>query len=83
MKVDEVRSWGGGDTWVPTEFRGKEGPFEISEGTLDGLSQIFDVAIMNHRQQQPSKRERGRGAKPVPPRRVLWLDVLGGGFRTR
>jgi hypothetical protein len=83
MQVDEVRAWGGVYDWIPEEFRGKPGPFEVSEGMLDELSKIFDVAIMNHRQQQPSKRERGRGAKPIPPRRVLWIDVLGGGFKQR
>lgn len=82
MQVDEVRAWGG-DAWVPERFRGQPGPFEISEVMLNELSKLFDVALMHHEQSQPTKAERGRGAKPVPPRLVLWLDVIGGKFRQR
>lgn len=83
MQVDEVRAWGGSYDWVPEEFRGKSGPFEVSLQMIDELSKIFDIAIMNHVQRQPSRAERARGAKSAPPRRVLWIDQLGGGFKTR
>jgi hypothetical protein len=81
MRVDEVSAWGS-ENWVPEKFRGP-GPHELSEADLDDLSQRFDVALVHLEQDQPTKRERGRGVKSVPPRRVLWLDVVGGKFRQR
>lgn len=68
MIVDKVRVWGGGRS-VPNQFHGA-GPHEITLSMIDELSKIFDVAIMNHRTKEG-------------PLRVLWLDKLGGGFKTR
>lgn len=83
MKVDEVRTWWGNEAGVPAWLCGKTEPFEISEAQLDELLALFDVAIMHHRQPQPTKSERHRGAKPLPDLRVLWLDAVGGKFRQR
>lgn len=83
MQIDEIRAWGGVHDRLPEEFRGKAGPFELSMTMFEELSKIFDVAIMNHIMPKPTRAERGRGVKQQPPRRVLWLDTLGGGFRTR
>jgi hypothetical protein len=83
MRIDEVRTWWGNEDRVPAWLRGKTAPFEISEAQLDELSQLFDVAVMHHRQPQPTKHERSQGAKPVPDLRVLWLDDVGGKFRQR
>lgn len=84
MQVDEVRCWGGAAVKLDNlPLRVPSGPFEFNLGLFDELSKIFDVAIMNHKQRQPTRAERARGAKPVPPRRILWIDVLGGGFKTR
>ena len=83
MQIDEMRAWGGVYDWMPEEYRGKSGPFELSLEFLAELSKIFDVAIMNHVQPKPTRAARARGVKPKPPRRVLWVDKLGGGFKTR
>jgi hypothetical protein len=43
----------------------------------------FDLPERFLQQEQPSKRERARGAKEVPDKLALFLDVKGGKFRQR
>lgn len=80
MKVDFVKHWYGGT--VPEKFQGK-GPFEFTAEDFIALSEDNDVAIMHFKQLQPSRKELGRGAKPVPDLVGLCLDVKGGKFRQR
>lgn len=84
MLFDQVYLWVGIDEKdTPAEWREIKFPIDISLERIAELSEKFDVAIVHVKQTQPSRKERGKGAKPVPPKLCLRLDELGGGFRCR
>lgn len=79
--VDFVKGWAA--TPIPDRYRNLEGPFYVSGDEFMRLSYEYDAAIMHHPQQQPTKRERGLGAQPVPDKIGLWLDQKGKHFSQR
>jgi hypothetical protein len=80
MRIDIVGHWLGGE--LPEHLKG-DGPFEVSGEEILRLAETYDVAIMHHKQVQPSKREQRQGAKPMPDKLGLWLDHKGGRFHQR
>lgn len=84
MLIDEVYLWFGIDEKdIPPDVKKMRFPFEISLERIAELSEKFDVAIVHVKQLQPSRKERSKGAKPVPPKLSLRLDELGGAFKCR
>lgn len=84
MLFDEIYLWTGIDEEnIPAECKNSEFPMEISPERIAQLSEKFDVAIVHVKQQQPSRKERAKGAKPIPPKLSLRLDECGGAFKNR
>lgn len=81
MKFDFVGSWDG--TSLPKRFAGLEGPFEVAGTEIESFAEQYDVAIMHHPQEQPTKKAQRAGAPTVPDQVALWFDRKGGKFRQR
>lgn len=82
MLIDGTWCWLGNEL-LPDKFRTGNFPIKISMEDIVELSAKYDVAFVHFNQDQPSKKERAKGAKPVPPKLYLALDELGGRFRSR
>ena len=80
MKFDRVRHWVGGE--LPIQYRPAI-PHTVSGEELLELSKFYDVAIMHHKQPQPTKKAIKKGAEPVPDYLILWFDDKGSNFRQR
>jgi len=79
--VDFVKGWAA--TEIPERYRNVEGPFYVTGEEFMRLAYDYDAAIMHHSMPQPSRKERGNGAKPVPDKIGLWLDAKGKRFSQR
>lgn len=82
MQIDGIWRWLGNEV-LREKFTTGKFPIEITMEDIVELSDKYDVAFMHVRQDQPSKKERAKGAKTVPPQLHLVLDELGGKFRSR
>lgn len=82
MQVHYFATWRGGIVRIPQKFISSD-PIEVSWEEVQALIAEYDVAFMHIPQPQPSKKERGRGAKPVPHKIMLAVDVKGYGFKQR
>lgn len=81
IQVDFVKGWAA--TPIPERYQGIDGPFYIDGEEFMRLAYDYDAAIMHHPQPQPTRRERGLGAKEVPDKVGLWLDAKGKHFSQR
>jgi len=82
MQIDGTWCWLG-NAVLPEKFSTGKFPVEITMEDIAELSGKYDVAFMHIEQDQPSKKERAKGAKTVPPKLYLVLDELCGKFRSR
>jgi len=81
IKVDFVRGWAA--MTLPERYQDVVGPTYITADEFMRLAYDYDAAIMHHPQTQPTRKERGQGAQPVPDKIGLWLDVKGKHFSQR
>ena len=81
MKVDAIIDWFG-QPLKEGKFAGA-GPFEVTGQDIMDLLESWDVAIWHCKQAQPNRRERAKGAQPVPDSIVIALDTKGGRHRQR
>ena len=82
MQIDGIWCWCGNEL-LPEKFRTENFPFEVTMEDIVKLSAKYDIAFMHFKQEQPSRKEKAKGAKPTPPELYLVLDELGGKFRSR
>ena len=82
MQIYGTWCWLGNEV-LPEKFTTGKFPVEVTMEDIVSLSEKYDLAFMHFKQEQPSRKEKAKGAKPIPPELYLVLDELGGKFRCR